>query len=447
MWLTPVLPPPQLQRIVKVLGTPPPADVAHITNPAAIATIHSVGFRERKDFAAMFPKASPLAIDLLGQMLQFNPAKRVTAEEAIAHPFLKDYHEWEGVVEPTWAHRPIRFDFDSMRMGKQDLQARFVAELNKHYLPDTPATDDGVAPVPLSGAGASAGSRADWADGKAPDMRDVASTVAATIASTAASTPSDITGSGSASTAGRGGGGGGGGGGGSVSVSASSGDAASVSAAATVPPMGTVTMDAHGRPSRMVVVTNKKATPARVDIVSSPAPELSLSAQRDAARDAHMEAARTAAVRQRAAAAMDALRGGAVDASVPPRVASAAPAAPGADFASPPAGTRATFGGGAGAGAGAESAPESGAAPVPAPAPAPADPLAAMQAALSQQLSLQMESLLGRISDVLQPTQGRVERLERAVQRLADSVGAGDVLTEDAPPGAGPPAPPAPPAP
>ena len=36
----------------------------------------------------MYPAADPLALDLLRKMLQFNPSKRVTAAEALEHPFL-----------------------------------------------------------------------------------------------------------------------------------------------------------------------------------------------------------------------------------------------------------------------------------------------------------------------------------------------------------------------
>ncbi len=40
----------------------------------------------------MFPKANPLACDLLKNMLTFNPHKRATVEECLAHPYLEDLH-------------------------------------------------------------------------------------------------------------------------------------------------------------------------------------------------------------------------------------------------------------------------------------------------------------------------------------------------------------------
>lgn len=40
-----------------------------------------------------FPKASPAAVDLLEKMLVFDPRTRITAAEALAHPFLEPYHD------------------------------------------------------------------------------------------------------------------------------------------------------------------------------------------------------------------------------------------------------------------------------------------------------------------------------------------------------------------
>jgi mitogen-activated protein kinase 1/3 len=36
----------------------------------------------------MFPKANPLAVDLMERCLTFSPRKRITVEEALTHPYL-----------------------------------------------------------------------------------------------------------------------------------------------------------------------------------------------------------------------------------------------------------------------------------------------------------------------------------------------------------------------
>lgn len=44
-------------------------------------------------FATLFPRANPLALDLLAQLLNFDPAKRITCEEALKHPYLQVWHD------------------------------------------------------------------------------------------------------------------------------------------------------------------------------------------------------------------------------------------------------------------------------------------------------------------------------------------------------------------
>jgi serine/threonine protein kinase len=44
-------------------------------------------------FTQMFPHANPLALDLLAKMLNFDPAKRITCEQALEHPYLAVWHD------------------------------------------------------------------------------------------------------------------------------------------------------------------------------------------------------------------------------------------------------------------------------------------------------------------------------------------------------------------
>ncbi|KAJ7667897.1 WD40-repeat-containing domain protein, partial [Mycena polygramma] len=53
----------------------------------------NVHIKPRVPFSTLFPHANPLAIDLLSQMLCFDPAKRISCEQALAHPYLQVWHD------------------------------------------------------------------------------------------------------------------------------------------------------------------------------------------------------------------------------------------------------------------------------------------------------------------------------------------------------------------
>ncbi len=53
---------------------------------------------------------NPEALDLLEKMIVFNPAKRLTFEEIMEHPYTKSIKE-EGVIDPLFKGS-INFEFD-----------------------------------------------------------------------------------------------------------------------------------------------------------------------------------------------------------------------------------------------------------------------------------------------------------------------------------------------
>lgn len=50
-------------------------------------------FRQRRPFSQLYPNASAEAVDLLEHTLKFDPKKRLTAEQCLAHPYLTNYRK------------------------------------------------------------------------------------------------------------------------------------------------------------------------------------------------------------------------------------------------------------------------------------------------------------------------------------------------------------------
>lgn len=65
--------------------------------------------KAKPTFNKVFASVCPEAQDLLRKLLTFNPKKRITAEEALNHPYVKEFHY--PVDEPV-CKRPVHIPID-----------------------------------------------------------------------------------------------------------------------------------------------------------------------------------------------------------------------------------------------------------------------------------------------------------------------------------------------
>lgn len=126
----------QLTLILDVLGTPTMEDYYSVKSRRAREYIRSLPFTKRRPFATLFAGANPLAIDLLERLLTFNPAKRISVEEALEHPYLEPYHDASD--EPDASPIPENFfDFDRKKeeLSVDELKRLIYEEIMKQSSP------------------------------------------------------------------------------------------------------------------------------------------------------------------------------------------------------------------------------------------------------------------------------------------------------------------------
>mmetsp|Transcript_10454 Transcript_10454/g.15279 ORF Transcript_10454/g.15279 Transcript_10454/m.15279 type:complete len:482 (+) Transcript_10454:79-1524(+) len=102
----------QLDLIIDTLGKPTDEDI--VGCQSAREYIGRKPDKERTPLQFIFPNATELALDLLDKMLTFNPNRRYTVEQCLAHPYLQKLHEPND--EPN--SEPFDYSFEKQLKDK-----------------------------------------------------------------------------------------------------------------------------------------------------------------------------------------------------------------------------------------------------------------------------------------------------------------------------------------
>ncbi|OEH75742.1 CMGC MAPK family protein [Cyclospora cayetanensis] len=121
----------QLNVIFNVLGTPSEEEIEALESQEAKQYIRTFAPKEAHDLAERFSASSPEALNLLKRMLVFNPKRRISVDECLAHPFFKEVRN--PAIEVT-ASEKVRLPFnDWANMDEPQLRLGFLREMQRFH--------------------------------------------------------------------------------------------------------------------------------------------------------------------------------------------------------------------------------------------------------------------------------------------------------------------------
>ncbi|KAL4272097.1 hypothetical protein GQ457_13G027850 [Hibiscus cannabinus] len=114
----------QLRLLIQLIGTPSVAEMECL-NENARRYIQHLPVYHRQSFTEKFPTVHPLAIDLVEKMLTFDPRRRITVEDALAHPYLNSLHDLSD--EPVCL-TPFNFDYEEYALTGEQMKELIYRE-------------------------------------------------------------------------------------------------------------------------------------------------------------------------------------------------------------------------------------------------------------------------------------------------------------------------------
>ena len=99
----------QFEKIIEVLGMPSEEEVDALQSPFINTMLESMKFadpqpqrktveQQREAWAKIYPSADENAIDLLVQLMQFAPTRRMKALDGLRHPYCSQFHDADSEI-------------------------------------------------------------------------------------------------------------------------------------------------------------------------------------------------------------------------------------------------------------------------------------------------------------------------------------------------------------
>jgi serine/threonine protein kinase len=127
----------------------------HISRRTSPRYLRSLNPIQSPPLQEVYPHASADAIDLLQKMLKFDPDERISIEDALGHPYLKEHHDLTD--EPSCTEFDFDFEAESGELSAQDYREKILEEVQAYTAslerPSSTGSVFPVSPSPFGGGG------------------------------------------------------------------------------------------------------------------------------------------------------------------------------------------------------------------------------------------------------------------------------------------------------
>lgn len=120
----------QMELIIELLGKPSNSDLNDMKISYANELLPNLKGKKIKSFNMLFENCPPDAIDLMRKLLVYNPSKRLTVDEVLAHPYFSKFH---NETEETLCKHDIIIPIDDQKkLSLKAYRDAIYNDINNH---------------------------------------------------------------------------------------------------------------------------------------------------------------------------------------------------------------------------------------------------------------------------------------------------------------------------